>query len=252
MRIVIDPGHGGRDPGAVGRGGTKEKDVTLAVSKLLAQYLAPIAEVKLLRSEDRSFGESVAADLRGRVAIAEQFMADIYLSVHCNAAASPSAQGMEAYTSPGQGKSDPIAEAIIQAWNKEFPGMAIRKDLKDGDSDKEANFYVLRKTSMPAVLVEMGFISNPQEEKLLRDATWQDKAAKAIATGIANYLGKKLPAPTPAAPVTGYPTVPVSVRGKEIQGIIIQNRTFVWINDIANAYGNKARWEPKERKVYVE
>lgn len=251
VKICIDPGHGGCDPGAVGPGGTREKDVTLAVSKLLAQYLAPIAEVKLLRTEDRSFGESTATDLRGRVALAEQFMADIYLSVHCNAAASPSARGMEAYTSPGQGKSDPIAEAIIRAWNKEFPGMAIRKDLKDGDSDKEANFYVLRKTSMPAVLIELAFISNPAEEKMLKDPAWQDRAARAIATGVANYLGKKLPAAV-SAPVAGYPTVPVSVHGKLITGIIIENRTFVWINDIAAAYGNKTRWDPKERKVYVE
>ncbi|HCC85671.1 MAG TPA: N-acetylmuramoyl-L-alanine amidase [Porphyromonadaceae bacterium] len=243
MRIVIDPGHGGRDPGAVGPAGIREKDVTLAVAKLLAGYLKPIAETKLTRDSDRALGSDVNSDLRARVEAAETWRADYFISIHCNAAAA-GARGVETYAYKPGGEGERLARAI-QKGLVEATGLPNR-------GVKFANYYVLRKTSMPAVLVEMGFISNPQEEKLLRDATWQDKAAKAIATGIANYLGKKLPAPTPAAPVTGYPTVPVNVHGKLITGIIIENRTFVWINDIASAYGDKTRWEPKERKVYVE
>lgn len=236
-RVVIDPGHGGFDPGAVGPGGTREKDVTLAVSKLLATYLSPILNVKLLRTEDRSFGDTVTADLRGRVAMAEQFGADVYLSIHCNSAASPSARGTEVYTTPGRGKADQLAEAIIQAWNKEFPEMVIRKDLRDGDSDKEANFYVLRKTSMPAVLVEMGFISNPQEEKLLRDAAWQERAARAIARGTASYLNLKAAFPgrfivLDASDCTGF------VGNKMVKGFLKDGRIWVQAREVVEALGH--------------
>ncbi len=242
-RIVLDPGHGGRDPGAVGPGGTKEKDVTLAVARLLAKYLDPIAEVKLTRSDDRHLWSNTNADLAERVRIAETWRASYFISLHCNAAAA-GARGVETYAYKPGGEGERLARAIqkelVEATG--FPDRGV----------KFANYYVLRKTSMPAVLVEMGFISNPAEEKLLKDPTWQEKAAKAIATGIANYLGKKLPTPVPPAPVSGYPTVPVSVHGKLITGIIIENRTFVWINDIASAYGDKTRWSQQERKVYVE
>ncbi len=243
MRIVIDPGHGGADSGAVGPGGTKEKDVNLAVAKLLFKYLDPVADVKLTRSDDRRLGNNENSDLAERVRIAEAWRANYFISLHCNAATA-GARGVETYAYKPGGEGERLARAI-QKELVEATGFLNR-------GVKFANYYVLRKTSMPAVLIEMGFISNPAEEKLLKDPTWQEKAAKAIATGIANYLGKKLPAPVPPAPVTGYPTVQVSVHGKLITGIVIENRTFVWVNDIASAYGDKTRWSQQERKVYVE
>lgn len=245
MRIIIDPGHGGPDSGAVGPSGLKEKDVNLAVTKRLAEYLSPVAEVKLTRTDDRRLGADENADLQARVAIAEQFRADIFISIHCNSGAS-TANGMEAFTTPGQGSADPIAEEIIRAWEKEFPGMKVRKDLTDGDSDKEAKFYVIRNTTMPAVLVELAFISNPAEEKLLRDPTWQDRAARAIAQGIANYTGKKLP--TQAVPSD---LVLILAGGKRIEGKLIGDKTWAPVAEIFQALGIKYAWDGLTRTVKI-
>lgn len=191
MKICIDPGHGGYDPGAVGPAKTKESTINLAVAILLSKYLASIAAVRFTRIEDQALGANLTSDLLGRVSLANNWPADLLVSIHCNSG-SATAKGMEIYTTPGQGPSDKVAEAIVQEWTKLFPGGSIRKDLRDGDSDKEANFYVLRKTDMPAVLIELGFISNPQEEQMLINPAFQQKAALAIAQGIANYWGVAL------------------------------------------------------------
>lgn len=240
MRIVIDPGHGGADSGAVGPGGTREKDVNLAVAKLLAGYLQPVAGIKLTRDSDRRLGGSESDDLAERVRIAETWRADYFISLHCNAA-SPAARGVETYAYKPGGKGEQLARAV-QAGLVKATGCPDR-------GVKFAGYYVLRKTSMPAILVEMGFISNPGEEKLLDDPAFQDRLARAIAWSTAGWLGYELPEPPP---VVGYQTVSVNVHGKLITGIILENRTFVWINDIAKAYGDTARWNPGERKVYVE
>jgi len=245
MRICGDPGHGGPDSGAVGPGGTKEKDVNLAVTKLLAGYLERIAEVKLTRTDDRRLGVDENADLQARVAIAEQFRADIFISIHCNSGAS-TANGMEAFTTPGQGKADPIAEAIIKAWEKEFPGMKVRKDLTDGDSDKEAKFYVIRNTTMPAVLVELAFISNPSEEKLLKDPAWQDRAARAIAQGIANHAGVMLPTPTTLSDL-----VLILAGSKRIEGRLIDGKTWAPVAEIFQVLGIKYTWDGLTRTVKI-
>ena len=93
---------------------------------------------------------------------------DLFLSLHCNAATNPQAHGFEVWTSPGQRESDRVAEEIIQGFQAAFPYNKIRKDLADGDSDKEARFRVLVGTVGPAVLVEFGFLTNPEESLWLR------------------------------------------------------------------------------------
>ncbi len=240
MRIVIDPGHGGADCGAVGPGGTREKDVNLAVAKLLFRYLDPVADVRLTRSDDRHLGESESADLAERVRIAEAWRASYFISLHCNAAPG-GGRGVETYAYKPGGEGERLARAIqkglVEATG--FPDRGV----------KFADYYVLRKTSMPAVLVEMGFISNPEEERLLGNPAFQDRLAWAIARSTAGFLGYQIP---PPPPVKGYPLVHVSVRGRLITGIILENRTFVWIDDVAKAYGDRTRWDPQERKVYVE
>lgn len=179
MKLVIDPGHGGSDPGAIGPGGTREKDINLAVSSRLAALLIRKKhEVTLTRTGN------VFLSLATRASLANLRKADAFISIHCNAAISPAAHGYEIWTSRGQTRSDALASRITAAWSLEFPSMTIRADWSDGDVDKEAGFAVLVKTAMPAVLIELQFISHPQWEKWLNDKTSQDRMAAAIAAGV--------------------------------------------------------------------
>lgn len=200
-KIVDDPGHGGHDPGSVGSTGVQEKVITLAVAKQLADILQSVAEVRLTREDDRALGETLSTDLTARANMANSWGADCFLSIHCNSAENRSAHGCEVWTSPGQTQADVLAECIIRAMGKEFPDMTFRRDMVDGDSDKEARFAVLMRTCMPAALIELAFISNPTEEVMLESPSYQARAARAIAEGTAAYLGMQLPAPAPSDPV---------------------------------------------------
>ena len=102
----------------------------------------------------------------------------IYVSVHANGYSSESANGWEVYTSPGETKSDEIAEILFNAAEKEFPTHRMRKDTSDGDPDKESNFYVLVNTAMPAILSENFFMTNEEECKLLLSEEGRDRSAK--------------------------------------------------------------------------
>lgn len=187
-RIVVDPGHGGPDPGAVGPAGIQEKVVTLAVAKILAKILAAAGtEVKLTRTDDSD------VTLARRVEISNEFGADVFISIHANAAISPLGKGMEVWTSVGDTAADPLAESIANSLQATFSNLVFRADFSDGDQDKEANYFVLRWTKSPAVLPELGFITNPSEEKLLESPAHQMKAAKAIAEGVLKQLGLSLP-----------------------------------------------------------
>lgn len=179
MKLVIDPGHGGSDPGAIGPGGTREADINLAVSSRLAALLIRQRhEVVLTRTGDVFLSLATRADL------ANSRRADALISIHCNAAVSRAAHGFEVWTSRGQTRADALASGISTAWSLEFPFMTIRADWSDGDADKEAGFAVLVKTAMPAALLELQFISHPGWEKWLNDKTNQDRMAAAIAAGV--------------------------------------------------------------------
>lgn len=179
MRIVIDPGHGGSDPGAIGPEGTLEKDITLAVSSRLGALLVGNGhEITPTRNGD------ITMSLKARADLANSRKADAFISIHCNAAVSPAAHGFEIWTSRGQTRADSLASRIVSAWSIEFPDQNIRADWSDGDVDKESGFYVLRKTLMPAVLLEMQFISHPQWERWLQDKINQHRMATAIAAGV--------------------------------------------------------------------
>ncbi|NCU30130.1 N-acetylmuramoyl-L-alanine amidase, partial [Candidatus Saccharibacteria bacterium] len=128
-------------------------------------------------------------DLTARPAMANRLKADAFVSVHCNGAVAPEANGFEIYTTPGQNNSDKLATAIFEAWEQYFSEQRKRTDYRDGDSDKEANYKVLREAHCPAVLIELGFITNPQEERFLVDKKNQYGMAMAIAEGIKNFLG---------------------------------------------------------------
>jgi N-acetylmuramoyl-L-alanine amidase len=188
MKIVIDPGHAGRniDPGAVHAAtGLQEADVALIISRLVENYLPAVGyEVKLTRTE---WEQAETDDLSYRTALANGWSADIFISLHCNSAANQSAEGYEVWTSMGDTQGDRLATCIYKQIAAEFPDRAGRTDYSDGDPDKESRFYVLVHTDAPACLVEMAFISNDEEAALLADAAWQDRYARAIARGVTDY-----------------------------------------------------------------
>ena len=189
MKVVIDPGHAGRniDPGAVnGSTGLQEADVALVISRQVANYLLNVGyEVKQTRTE---WEQEETDDLSYRTALANDWGADIFISLHCNSAANQSAEGYEVWTSPGNTLGDKLATCIYGQIAAEFPDRAGRTDYSDGDPDKESRFYVLVHTDAPACLVEMAFISNDEEAGLLADAAWQDRYARAIARGVTDYF----------------------------------------------------------------
>ena len=181
MNVCGDPGHGGKDSGAVGPTGLRESDAALSILMLIRHgiRLMPGWEMFCTRTDDRYL------TLQERCDIANSNGADLLLSVHCNAVSNPLAHGFEVFTSPGQTAADPIAERIFESISAAFPNLAPRLDKADGDSDKEAKYRVLIGTKMPAVLVECCFISNSLEERWLRDMGWKMRMAGAILSGLA-------------------------------------------------------------------
>lgn len=182
-KVCLDPGHGGYDPGAIGPGGTREKDVTLDIALRLKSLLeADGFEVIMTRTGDTSPGgvTEINADLKNRVTIADNSKVDIFVSIHINSGVAGAA-GCECYIYSLGGAAEKLARAI-QKHLVASTGMANR-------GVRTANFYVLRNTSMPAVLGETGFISNPGEEKLLQDPAFRQKIAKGYAAGIKEYFG---------------------------------------------------------------
>lgn len=184
-KICIDPGHGGADPGAIGPSGLKEKDVNLAVGLKLAELLKPIAEVKLTRTKD------IAVSLKDRAQIANSFKCDYFISVHTNSFTDRKVGGVETWAYAPGGNGEKLAKAV-QAELVKATGFANR------GVKFNSKFAVLRDTKAPAILTETGFISNPDEEKLLKTDAFREKIARAIAQGVAKQLGKKLPEPKPA------------------------------------------------------
>ncbi|WP_163783526.1 N-acetylmuramoyl-L-alanine amidase [Myxococcus vastator] len=218
-RVVIDPGHGGHDTGAIGKKGTREKDVALAISLKLAEELrAKGLEVVLTRDDDRF----IRLEDRARYANAEH--GDLFISVHCNAAEKRTLRGIETYTlntsadrysirlaarenaSSEKGISDLqfiLADLATKANTEESSRLAnhVQRSLV-GDlsrkykgirdlGHKEALFYVLLGVKMPAILVETSFLSNPDEEARLKSVVYQTEVAKAIAQGVEEFLGDR-------------------------------------------------------------
>lgn len=179
MKVFINPGHCPEvDPGAVGPAGTHEADVVKIVGDLVAMYLKKAGcEVKVVQDDSLAYISDCA----------NEFKADVFISIHCNAAATNNATGAEIWTSPGQTQADELANCIMDEVEEAFPDLYIRADYSDGDVDKESNFWVLVRTDMPAVLIELGFISTPYEEQWLNQDFNQDIYAKAIARGITDY-----------------------------------------------------------------
>ncbi len=246
--VCVDPGHGGSDPGAVGPNGVQEKVITLAVAQKVASILCNAGlDVKLTRDVDKLLADDINSDLGMRCKIANRNKADVFVSIHCNSATNGTARGAEVYTSRGNTKSDALATAIISSIEKALPELIFRKDFSDGDPDKEAGYAVLNNTNMPAVLVELAFISNPVEEGLLESPDFQQKAAQAIADGVADFLGVKL---VVAKPTDNAPRIRV---GKtELNGIIVDGTIYAPARALVEALGHKVNWDAGSKVGIVE
>lgn len=185
-RIFIDPGHGGPDPGAVGNG-VIEEYVNLRVSLELARLLREAGfEVRLYRTtSSENVLEEKNADLRNRAAQANAWGADYFISIHTNSSEITSASGVEAYVYRLGGASERLAQSIVNAVSDDL-GSRNRGVM-------QANFAVLRRTNMPAVLVELGYLTNETEALNLNSPAWQRAIAAAIFNGIVNDIGLPMP-----------------------------------------------------------
>jgi len=181
--ILLDPGHGGNDPGAVGKSGTKEKDVNLKLAKMIGALLQDRGiSIAYTRETDILLGNTINEDLKERVRLANEVIKPKYfVSIHNNSFTKDS-KGAETYIVGTGGQAEKLAKSI-------HSNLIAATGLYDRGI-KTANFYVLKYTNMPAVLVEVAFLSNPDEEKLLNDDAFLAKAAEGIAKGIVEFLGK--------------------------------------------------------------
>lgn len=174
--VLLDPGHGGRDPGAIGRGGLQEKEVNITISRRIQERLeAQGIQVVMTRTGDS------AVSLQGRVDIAERANATIFVSIHANAISlsRPEVNGLETYyygSSAGRDLANTIHSRVLR-----------ETDLRDRRV-RSARFYVLRNTSMPAVLVETGFLTGAEDAARLQNLSTRLQIADAIAQGILDYL----------------------------------------------------------------
>lgn len=188
--IVLDPGHGGVDGGAVGDGKVLEKDIALNVSKRLRDYLQQAgAEVHLTRETDRdlahdetkSISQRKVEDIKNRVVFMKEIDPDIFISIHLNSLPTPKWRGAQTFYHPNNPESkilaDKIQDQIIFGLeNTNRVALAIN------------SVYILKHASRPAALVEIGFLSNPDERELLIQSPYQDKMAASIYFGILNYF----------------------------------------------------------------
>ncbi len=176
--VVVDPGHGGGDPGAIGNG-IQEKDIVMPISQAAGRELQRLGYVVYYtRTQD------VEIDLAPRVALAEQVRADAFVSIHANSLASRADQvrGIETFFAPGSRSGRELAE-FIQT-------QAIGATGANDRGVKSARFYVIYKTTMPSVLVETGFVTNPQEAANLNNPGYQKSLGEAIARGIHQFLSR--------------------------------------------------------------
>lgn len=170
--VVIDPGHGGRDPGAIGINGLQEKNVILPIS-LEVQRLLEQQGVSVLLTRSSDYFVS----LEGRTQIANNARANLFVSIHANAVNRSSVSGVETfYFSSGQGLAEAIQSSIIQTFDVRNRGV------------KQARFYVLRNSAMPSALVEVGFVTGVEDAPRLADPNYRSQMAAAIARGILLYI----------------------------------------------------------------
>jgi N-acetylmuramoyl-L-alanine amidase len=185
--IVVDPGHGGVDPGAIGQGGTKEKNITLAIGQRLSEYLAHGgAMVVMTRNEDKDLGRSKALrqrkreDLEARYRIVKDNQADLYINLQVNSFVGKCPPGSQTFYYRGNAEGKLLAEHIQNELRRIM--------LNTQRQPLPLDIYMLRNVETSGVVIEVGFLSNPTEERMLADKTYQSKIAYAIYSGIVRHL----------------------------------------------------------------
>lgn len=182
--ITLDAGHGGSDPGAIGSDGTKEKEITLAITKQVQKLLEDKgAKVYMTRTTDIDVYGPNASDvdeLQARVNVGEKYNSDLFVSLHINSSVNKNVGGFSTYYYPKTNNDLRIAKFIQDQLAANF-GV-------DDLGVRQANFYVIKRISMPATLVEMCFISNEKELVLMKGKWFQNKTARLIAAGIEKYF----------------------------------------------------------------
>lgn len=199
MLIIIDPGHGGNDPGATGPTGLKEKDVNLKLSNILSNILTR-HDIDILFTREKD----VRVSLEDRVKIANGSNADYFISIHCNSSkGNEKATGTEAYAYSKASEGNALARHVLDELAKEIklPDRGIKYD----------SLYVVSKTTMPAVLVEVAFINNPDEEELLKNSEFLSRAGIGIAKGILKHLRLEF------VEEKELDTIRIRLHGKEIE-----------------------------------
>lgn len=182
--VVIDPGHGGIDGGATGLGGVREETVVLGVARYLAGYLEQVgARVFLTRDRDTELAEGNVEDLDARLELSREVAADVFVSIHANSFPSPYEFGAQTFYCHNNPGSKPLAEKIQSSLvdGIDILGYNYREV-------QEAEYYILRNLDLPAVLIEVGFLSNPREESLLSQSAYQKRLAWCIFTGMVRYF----------------------------------------------------------------
>ena len=228
VTVVLDPGHGGEDPGAIGRGGSYEKNVTLSIARRLKGKLDAEPNMRSMLTRDGDY----FIPLQQRVHKARRVQADLFVSVHADAFMKPTARGSSVFVLSENGASSSAARWLANRENSadligganvsvKDPHLArtlldlsqtatINDSLKLGKDVlgelgrintlhkgqvEQAGFAVLKAPDIPSILVETAFISNPEEEKLLADEDYQEQMADAILRGIKRYFAKNPPQP---------------------------------------------------------
>lgn len=229
VTITLDPGHGGEDPGAIGRGGSREKDVTLQVARRLKARIDREPNMRAVLTRDADFFVPLAM----RVQKARRLQSDLFVSIHADAWVDPAANGSSVFVLSDSGASSAAARWLAKKENDadliggvnlgatKDPHLAktlldLSQTATNNDSMKlgksvlgalsdinrlhkgqveQAGFAVLKAPDIPSILVETAFISNPAEEKRLTDDDYQDKLADAILRGIRQYFSKNPPPP---------------------------------------------------------
>ena len=230
--IVIDAGHGGEDPGALGRHGSREKDITLAIARRLKALVDAEPNMRALLTRDGDYFLSLDV----RVGKARKVKADLFVSIHADAFVRPHARGSSVFALSERRATSEAARLLAKKENEADLIGGVNLDVKDkylaqtlldlsqtatidhslrlGSSVltrlggvntlhkphvEQASFAVLKAPDVPSILVETAFISNPEEEKRLNDEGYQDKLARALLEGIRDYIAKHPPRPSPLA-----------------------------------------------------
>lgn len=184
--IVIDPGHGGEDTGAISQNNVNEKDIVLDISLKLGEKLEENNfKVYFTRKSDKALGNTVRSDIINRAKFINARNADIFLSIHLNGSDVESAKGVESYSRFLDDKSYLLAESI----QDELSSIEYTKDRGIKETN-EKSLGILRYTNITGVLLELGFITNSEDEKYLISEEGQDIIVDCILSGILNYFNE--------------------------------------------------------------